>query len=248
LLAAEIVSTTGVQMTWVALPWFVLLTSGSATRMSLVMAAEIVGLAALGLPGGKVLGSLGARRTMLLADAARAPLMTVIPALYWADALSLPALLSLAFALGAFAAPYLAAQRMILPELLGETEQRVSEANALFQAATRLTLLLGPVVAGVLIGTVGVAAEWGWSRIDMPLPWNAALLPEAPILAFAAAVSGGLIGAHLGGALRSPRRPSGAIVSATGRDPSISGVERLKTIEPSSTRVAPVKLSRRASA
>jgi hypothetical protein len=63
--------------------------------------------------------------------------------------------------------------------------------------------------SGVLIGTIGIAAEWGWSQIAMPLPWNAALLPEAPILALAAAVSGGLIGAHLGGALRSPRRPSG---------------------------------------
>jgi hypothetical protein len=63
--------------------------------------------------------------------------------------------------------------------------------------------------SGVLIGTVGLAAEWGWSRIAMPLPWNAALLPEAPLLALAAAVAGGLVGAYLGGALRSPRRPSG---------------------------------------
>jgi hypothetical protein len=60
----------------------------------------------------------------------------------------------------------------------------------------------------VLIGTVGVAAEWGWTQIAMPLPWNAALLPEAPLLALAAAVAGGLIGAHIGGALRSPRRPA----------------------------------------
>jgi len=62
--------------------------------------------------------------------------------------------------------------------------------------------------SGVLIGTVGVVAEWGWSQLDMPLPWNSALLPEAPILALAAAVGGGLLGAYLGGALRSPRRPS----------------------------------------
>jgi hypothetical protein len=71
--------------------------------------------------------------------------------------------------------------------------------------------LRGPVKlaigAGVLIGTVGVAAEWGWSQIAMPLPWNAALLPEAPLLALAAAVAGGLIGAFIGGALRAPRKP-----------------------------------------
>jgi hypothetical protein len=71
----------------------------------------------------------------------------------------------------------------------------------------------GPVAfgagAGVLIGTVGVAAEWAWSYIAMPIAWPATLLPEAPVLALAAAVAGALLGAHLGGALAAPRRPSG---------------------------------------
>jgi MFS family permease len=151
LLAAEIVSVTGSQMTWLALPWFVLLTTGSATRMTLVIAAELIGLGMLGLPGGKVLARLGARRTMLLCDGARAPLMFLVPVLHWTGALSFPALLAIAFGLGALSAPYFAAQKLILPELLGEDERRVSEANALFQGATRLTLLLGPVAAGALI-------------------------------------------------------------------------------------------------
>ena len=34
ILAREVISLTGSQMTWVALPWFVLTTSGSATRMT----------------------------------------------------------------------------------------------------------------------------------------------------------------------------------------------------------------------
>jgi hypothetical protein len=72
--------------------------------------------------------------------------------------------------------------------------------------------LRGPVRlgigAGMLIGTVGVAAEWAWTQIAFPLPWNASLLAEAPLLALAAAVAGGLIGAHIGSALRSPRRPA----------------------------------------
>jgi len=56
--------------------------------------------------------------------------------------------------------------------------------------------------AGALIGTVGVAAEWAFSHLAMPLPWTAALLPEAPLLALLAALAGGLLGAHLGSALR----------------------------------------------
>ena len=53
LLSAEVISTTGAQMTWVALPWFVLLTTGSATKTTFMVAAEVIGLALLGLPGGR---------------------------------------------------------------------------------------------------------------------------------------------------------------------------------------------------
>jgi predicted MFS family arabinose efflux permease len=52
-------------------------------------------------------------------------------------------------------APYFAAQKVIIPELLGEDEQIVTQASALTQAATRVTMLLGPVLAGVLIGVIG---------------------------------------------------------------------------------------------
>jgi MFS family permease len=158
LLAAEVVSTTGSQMTWLALPWFVLVTTGSATKTTFVMAAELIGLALLGLPGGRLLGGLGARRTMLFCDSARAPLMTVIPVLHWSGGLSFPVLLAVAFGLGALSAPYFAAQKVIVPELLGEGEQEVSEANALFQAATRTTMLAGPALGGVLIGFIGVTS------------------------------------------------------------------------------------------
>ena len=154
LLAAEVVSTTGSQMTWLALPWFVLVTTDSATRMSLVVAAELLGLAALGIPGGKLLGRLGARRTMLACDGARAPLIALLPLLHWAGLLSFGVLLAVAAALGALTAPYFAAQKVIVPELLGEDEAVISRAQALFQGATRVTMLLGPVLGGVLIAAL----------------------------------------------------------------------------------------------
>ena len=158
LLAAETISTTGSQMTWLALPWFVLVTSGSATRMSVVVGAELIGLAALGIPGGAVLRRLGAWRTMLYADTIRAPLMLAIPLLHWAGSDAFAPIVVLAFLLGALGGPYFAAQKVILPELLGEDEALVGRANALFQGATRITMLLGPVVGGILIATV--SAPW----------------------------------------------------------------------------------------
>ncbi len=155
LLLAEVISTTGAQMTWLALPWFVLTTSGSATRMSFVVAAEVIGMGLMTLPGSRLLSRLGARRTMLVCDGLRAPMIALIPALYWADGLSFPLLLAISFAVGAMTAPYFASQKVILPELLGEDEQVVTQASALTQASTRVTLLLGPVLAGILIGVIG---------------------------------------------------------------------------------------------
>ena len=42
LIAAELVSLTGSAMTFVALPWFVLVTTGSTARMGWVLAAEML--------------------------------------------------------------------------------------------------------------------------------------------------------------------------------------------------------------
>ena len=158
LLIAEVVSMTGSQMTGLALPWFVLATTGSATRMGFVVTAELVSVAVFGIPGGAVAGRIGARRSLLLTNACAGPLVLSIPLLHWAGLLSFPLLLVIAFAFGIFWAPYFAAQRTALPELLGEDEVLVGEANAFLQAAQRSTLLLGPVLAGALIGAVGAPA------------------------------------------------------------------------------------------
>ena len=147
LLVAETISTTGMQMTWLALPWFVLTTTGSAGRMVLVLAAESIGLAAFGLPGGSLLSRVGSRRMMMLSDGIRGPLTLSIPILYWDGLLSFPLLLGLVFALGAYVAWYFAAQRAVVPEVFGDDELVVGKANVYLQGATRVTLLLGPAAA-----------------------------------------------------------------------------------------------------
>ena len=154
LLAAEVLSTTGSQMTWLALPWFVLVTSGSK-QMAFVIAAEAGGYALFGIPSGSLLERLGPQRTMRLCDAVRAPLMVLVPLLHWTGDLTLPGLAGLAFVLGAAGTPYGAAQRMVVAEILDEDEVSVERANALLQGATRITMLCGPALAGILIAAVG---------------------------------------------------------------------------------------------
>jgi MFS family permease len=154
LLAAEVLSTTGSQMTWLALPWFVLVTTGSK-QMAFVVAAEAAGYALFGIPSGSLLERLGPQRTMRLCDAVRAPLMLLVPVLHWTGDLTVPILLVLAFALGAAGTPYGAAQRVIVAEILDQDESSVERANALLQGATRITMLFGPALAGILIAVVG---------------------------------------------------------------------------------------------
>jgi predicted MFS family arabinose efflux permease len=155
LITAEAISATGSQISNVALPWFVLTTTGSATRMGIVLTAELAGIGLVGLPAGVLAGRLGARRTMLACDAFRAVLTALVPGLHALGALSFPLLVLIAFALGAAFSPAVASQRAILPELVGVDEGQVGQAAALLQAATRGALLIGPVLGGILISLVG---------------------------------------------------------------------------------------------
>ena len=76
-------------------------------------------------------------------------------------------------------------------------------------------LTLG-LVAGALIGTVGFAAEWGWSHVWMPLPWSTDMLPEAAVLTAVAGTAGGVLGGMVGRALVSEgeRQPTPRFAAA----------------------------------
>jgi len=155
LIIGVVISSLGTQMTFLALPWFVLETTGSPTRMGIVLAVELAPVAILGIPSGSVISRWGARRVMVVSDFVRTPLLVSIPILHAAGVLSFPVLLVLVAMIGVFLAPYYASQRLILPELVGDDERTVAQANAVLEGAQRATSLLGPATAGVLIATFG---------------------------------------------------------------------------------------------
>ena len=151
LVVARFVSLTGTNMTTVALPWFVLATTGSTVRMGLVLAVQLLPAAILGTFSGTAVAAVGSRRTLISSDALRAPLLASVPVLHWLGLLSFPLLLGLVAVIGLFAVPYATAAQSMLPEIVGEEEGLVAQAVSALQVAIQTTGVVGPVLAGVLI-------------------------------------------------------------------------------------------------
>jgi len=139
----------------VALPWLVLQQTGSAVAMGAIMMAGAIPRAVLMLMGGAVSDRISARKIMMATATARTILVTAIGVLVWLHILWTWELYALAVAFGvadAFAAP---AQTAFMPSLL-KREQLVA-ASSVSQSTGQLTTILGPVPAGFVIKTLGVA-------------------------------------------------------------------------------------------
>jgi hypothetical protein len=73
-------------------------------------------------------------------------------------------------------------------------EAAIVEVAALALARRPLAFALA---SGAGIGTVGAAAEYGWSHVWMAHPWPASVLPAAIALALPAGVGGAVLGARI---------------------------------------------------
>jgi predicted MFS family arabinose efflux permease len=173
-------------MSMLAVPWFVLVTTGSTARMGLTYAAEVLPMVVLGIPSGTLVARIGVRRTLIIGDSSLAVLVALIPALHSAGLLSFWLLLVIVGATGAIGTPYLAAQRVLLPGVLGDDEAMVTAGNALIEGSGNIAGIAGPALAGVLIsalGTVNViwidAATFVFSALFL-LGLPKARPPEAP--------------------------------------------------------------------
>jgi MFS family permease len=155
-IVSDLVSRLGSRMSYLALPWFVLVTTGSATRMGLTFGVELLPVAILGIPSAKVISRLGVRLTVVSGDAAQFILIGLLPALYELKVLSFWIILVVVGAAGTVSAPYFAAQRLLLPECIGDEDEKLLTAGmAIVEGSTWGSQLVGPVLAGVLIAAIG---------------------------------------------------------------------------------------------
>src|SRR5688500_16412774 len=117
LVAANTASLLGNVVAAVAIPWFVLVTTGSAARTGLAAFATTLPLALGAFFGGAVADRVGHRRAAVVSDLASALAFGAIPLLHAVGRLDFGWLLVLAFAGSLFDAPGQAAREALLPDL-----------------------------------------------------------------------------------------------------------------------------------
>ncbi|MGW5351364.1 MFS transporter [Streptomyces sp. NPDC004031] len=157
LLVANVISVTGNMLTIVAVPWFVLQTTGSPARAGLVAFASTLPVAAAALLGGPLIDRLGQTVSSVVSDAVCAVAVGAIPVLHMAGALSYGTLLALVAVSGLFHAPGETAREVLMPRLAELAGTTVARASSGYEGATRGARMLGAPLAGGLIAALGAA-------------------------------------------------------------------------------------------
>ena len=157
LLTAEAFSLTGTRVSMVALPWFVLTTTGSATQTGLVALAEMLPLVVLKALSGPVIDRVGARRVSIVCDLGSVVAVGAIPVLYAADQLNLLLFLLMVAVAGGLRGPGDAAKSAMIPRLVERAAVPMERATGLYSAVERSAGLLGAAFAGALVAFVGPA-------------------------------------------------------------------------------------------
>lgn len=157
LVSAGTVSALGSALTFVAIPWFVLQTTGSAAKTGLTGGAGALALVAAGLFAGPLVDRLGFKRTRVVADLGSAAAVALIPLLHHTVGLAFWQLLALVFVGGFLQSPAAAAASSLVPDLSRRAGMPPERTNSALEGGRRFALLAGPLLAGVLIAALGAS-------------------------------------------------------------------------------------------
>jgi MFS family permease len=155
LLSANAISQVGNVLTLIAVPWFVLETTGSAAKVGLTGFAATLPVVIAGLLGGALVDRFGFRRISVLSDVASGVTVALIPLLHILIGLAFWQLLVLVFLGALLDAPGHTARQSLLPDLAHAAGMPLERANAAEQAINKLSYLIGPPAAGLLVVVLG---------------------------------------------------------------------------------------------
>ncbi|MFF9900171.1 MFS transporter [Streptomyces longispororuber] len=154
-LAAMAVSLTGTRISVVALPWFVLATTGSATRTGLVAFCEMAPYVMVKAFTGPLVDRIGPRAVSWTTDLASATAAAAVPLLHTLDLLSFPLLLVLVALIGAARGPGDLAKEVMVPEAAERSQVPLERATGLSGVVERLASTVGLAAGGSLVALLG---------------------------------------------------------------------------------------------
>jgi MFS family permease len=156
-LTSEALSLTGTRVSMIALPWFVLTTTGSATKTGLVALVELLPLVLLKVLGGPIIDRVGARRISITCDLLSVVVVGSIPLAHAAGALTFPVFLLLVALAGALRGPGDGAKHAMVPSLVARAGVPMERATGLHSTVERTASMLGAALAGGLVAVIGAA-------------------------------------------------------------------------------------------
>jgi MFS family permease len=179
LFAGQTVSLIGTQVTRVAVPLQVYGITGSSLNVGLVGLAGFMPLVVFGLYGGSIADAVDRRKLVLIASTATM-LVSVVLLLQAVMQVNRVSVLFVCVAVqAAFAAVDSPARRAIIPQLV--RAEKLPAANTLAFGSMQLTVIAGPLLAGIAVGTGGFA--WAYA-IDVAsfagAFYSAVRLPSLP--------------------------------------------------------------------
>ncbi|MEV5892601.1 MFS transporter [Nonomuraea fuscirosea] len=168
-LAATAVALTGTRVSAIALPWYVLGTTGSAAWTGVVAFAEMVPYVLVKALTGPLVDRVGPRRISLAADVVSAVAAGAVVLLDALGALPLGALIALVVVIGAGRGPGDLAKEIMIPEAAGRAGMPLERATGLMGVTERLAQTVGPAAGGAVVGLFGALPSLGLSAVFFAL-------------------------------------------------------------------------------
>ena len=157
LLGANAISMVGNSLAMIAIPWFVLQTTGSASKTGLTAFFTALPAILAAFFGGALVDRLGYKSTSVIADIFSGIAVALVPLLYYTTGLAFWQLLALVFLGALLDAPGGTARLSLLPDVTRLAGMRLERANAAAQAVQRGSSLLGAPLAGLMIALMGAS-------------------------------------------------------------------------------------------
>jgi Transmembrane secretion effector len=159
LFAGQAVSVVGTQVTQVAVPLQVYSITGSSLYVGLIGLASFLPLLIFGLYGGSIADAVDRRKLVLVTSTGTMLVSVVLLVQAMLRDQSVILLFACVAVQAAFAAVDSPARRSIIPQLV--RTEKLPAANTLVYGSTQLAIIIGPLLAGVAVGTGGF--EWAYA-------------------------------------------------------------------------------------